>query len=184
MTATTANHLPTNAANKPLLQRLNLRMLVFLAVIGAPIGWIVTQYVSAALNGGVRETAQGAEVDLKALGNFPFDEHVGTIADVPSKWRALDGKPVILDGFMFNTLSSRDQINSFQFVYNVQKCCFGGPPLVQERVFVKVPNGAAVPYYEGSLVRCSGILHVGVRKTDAGLTDSVFTMDLQKVTPL
>ena len=183
MTTSTVDYASPKTSRKPtLLQRLNFRMVVFLAVIGAPIGWIVYQYVAAALNGGVHQTAEGAEVDLKALGNFPFDDHAGTVANIPPKWRALDGKKVILEGFMYAGMSASDEINNFQFVYNIQKCCFGGPPRVQERVFVTVPNGGAVPYY-GSLVRCSGTLHVGVHKNDGGVTDTVFTMDLQKVTP-
>jgi hypothetical protein len=174
---------PPVAGRPTLLQRLNLRILVFLAVIGAPIGWIVYQYVAASLNGGVHQTSQGAEVDLKALGNFPFDDHVGTAAAIPAQWRQLDGKKVILEGFMYAGMSAADTINNFQFVYNIQKCCFGGPPRVQERVFVTVPNGGAVPYY-GELVRCSGTLHVGIHKNGAGVIDTLYTMDLQDAKPL
>jgi hypothetical protein len=84
---------------------------------------------------------------------------------------------------MFAGFSAADEVNNFQFVYNIQKCCFGGPPRVQERVFITVPNRGTVPYY-GQLVRCTGTLHVGVHKNDAGVADTVYTMDLQNASPL
>jgi len=103
---------------------------------------------------------------------------------VPQKWRDLNGQKVILEGFMCNVHTSAGNVPDFQFVYNIQKCCFGGPPLVQERVFTVVPNGETVPFYYGQMVRCTGTLHVAVVKNEAGGTNSVFTMDLDKVEQL
>ena len=168
----------------PLRERLkvNVRLLVMLAVVGLPIGWVVYQYVSASLNHGVAKQGDLYAVDLKALGNFPFDEKHGTVNDIPPDYRKLDGKKVALEGFMYAGSSAADEINRFQFVYNIQKCCFGGPPRVQERVFTVVPSGT-VPYY-GEMVRCTGTLHVGVLKNDTGTADAIYTMVLDKVDQL
>ncbi len=168
--------------HRPITQRVNFRLIVFLAVIAAPIVWIVVQFVSAEVSHGVSYEAGVAHVDLKALGNFPFDDHTSTIKDVPQRWRDLDGKKVALEGFMYAGMSAADEINRFQFVYNIQKCCFGGPPRVQERVFTYVPNGS-VPYV-GEEVRCIGTLHVAVHKNEVGATDAVYTLQLEKVEPL
>jgi len=116
-------------------------------------------------------------VDLKALGNFPFDETNGTIKDVPPVYRDLDGKKVQLEGFMYAGNSASDELSAFQFVYNISKCCFNGPPKVQERVFAR--SNLPVPFY-GSMVRCTGTLHVAVRKNEAGQTNSVYDMEIDK----
>src|ERR1700722_16437178 len=166
----------------PITQRINFRMIAVAAVVLFLVGYPIYTYLDAAITGGVENAGNGMKkVDLKALGNFPFAEKASTIKDVPEKWRALDGQKVILEGFMYAGNSAADNINNFQFVYNVAKCCFGGPPRVQERVFTRVPDGGTVPYYYGYMMRCTGTLHVAVVKNEAGETNSVFTMDLDKM---
>src|ERR1700733_1693738 len=128
----------TAATEKTLSQRINVRLIVFLAIVAAPFVGFLYAFVN--YNGGIQHTRDGLLVDLKALGNFEFDQNDGTIANVPPKYRELDGKKVVLEGFMYSRLSSVGTGN-FEFVYNVQKCCFNGPPQVQERVFVMVPEG-------------------------------------------
>ncbi len=54
------------------------------------------------------------------------------------------------------------------------------PARVQERVFTVVPGGT-VPYFSLEMVRCTGTLHVAVVKNEAGETNSIYTMDLDKV---
>ena len=169
----------------PWSQRINFRMIAVAAVVLFLVGYPIYTYLDAAITGGVENAGNGMKkVDLKALGNFPFDDKLSTINDVPQKWRDLDGQKVILEGFMYAGNSAANDINRFQFVYNIAKCCFGGPPRVQERVFTIVPNGQTVPYYYGEMVRCTGTLHVKVMKNEAGTTSSVYMMDLSKVEEL
>jgi hypothetical protein len=168
----------------PITQRINFRMIAVAAVVLFLVGYPIYTYLDSAISGGVHNIGNGMKaVDLKSLGNFPFDEKVGTIKDIPEKWRALDGQKVVLEGFMYAGNSAADNIHSFQFVYNVAKCCFGGPPRVQERVFTVVPGGT-VPYFFGEMVRCTGTLHVAVVKNEAGEANSVYTMDLDKLSEL
>ena len=168
-----------------LTQRINFRMIAVAAVVLFLVGYPIFTYLDETITGGVHNVGNGMKaVDLKALGNFPFDEKASTIKDIPDKWRALDGQKVILEGFMYAGTSAADNVNNFQFVYNVAKCCFGGPPRVQERVFTKVPDGGTVPYFYGEMVRCTGTLHVKVHKNEVGNTDAVYTMDLDKVNEL
>lgn len=164
----------------PLIQRINLRMLIVAAVLGFVIGYPVYLYVDAVINGGAKHVGNAWQVNLKALGDFPFNDSTGTINNVPMKWRKLDGKRIVLQGFPYVTNYAGDSIPSFQFVYNVAHCCFGGPPLVQERVFAQVPNGGTVPNYNLEFSTITGILHVKVEKA-GGKVQSVFTMDVQKI---
>ena len=177
----------TEVTNPPkhrrsLSQRINFRMIVIVAVVLFLVGFPVYTFLDAAITGGVENAGNGMKkVDLKSLGNFPFDDKNSTINDIPQRWRDLDGQKVILEGFIAPpTNSAAYDVNNFQFVYNVAKCCFGGPPLVQERVFTVVPNGGTIPF-DSSMLRCTGTLHVGVKKDEAGTTKAVFIMDLAKV---
>jgi hypothetical protein len=162
----------TAATEKPLSQRINVRLIVFLAIVAAPFVGFLYAFVN--YNGGIQRTHDGLLVDLKALGNFEFDQNDGTIASVPPKFRELDGKKVVLEGFMYSRLSAVGTGN-FEFVYNVQKCCFNGPPLVQERVFVKVPEGKNLDWYS-DMCRLIGTLHVQVVK-EHGIVIQVYTLD-------
>src|SRR5580704_9557217 len=96
--------------NKPAIsERINFRMITVMAVIAFLVGYPVYQYVSASWSHGVTDAGNGMlAVDLKALGNFPFNDQDGTVNDVPKQWRDLDGKKVILEGFMFCTDSASD----------------------------------------------------------------------------
>jgi hypothetical protein len=155
-------------------------MIAFLAIVSAfPLG-IGYIGLKAAMTGGIEHHGNYDEVDLKAMGNFPFDEANGTIDSVPARWRQLDGKRVLFEGYMYASRSAAPQITEFQFVYNITKCCFSGPPRVQERVFVHTRNDELVPYYYGDLVKIVGTLHVKVEK-DAGIVTTVYTMDVDQV---
>lgn len=165
-------------AKKPLSQRINIRLIVFLSIVAFPFVGILYAFVS--YSGGIRHSSEGEIVDLKSLGYFTLDQQNGTIKDVPAKWRDLDGKKVVLEGFMFSPRSSMSA-TEFQFVYNIQRCCFGGPPLPQERVFVHVPNNRNIELLDGC-VRIVGTLHVKIEKNKVdGSIVSVYTMDLDKV---
>ncbi|HZK81185.1 MAG TPA: zinc ribbon domain-containing protein [Humisphaera sp.] len=115
-------------------------------------------------------------VDLKTLGWFQFDAITGVAADVPPHSRDLDGKRVTLDGFMFSTAQS-GRTNAFQLVYDYHN--HWGPPLVQERIFARLPAGPTVPL-DGNFLRVYGTFHVNVQRAD-GVVQSVFDLDVDKV---
>ena len=167
----------------PLSERINVRMIVFaallLVLIGVPMYW----YLDAAISGGVKDAGGGyKEVDLKAMSNFLFDQTNGTIDDVPAQFRALDGQKVILYGEMWQPTSAGNSIGSFELVYSIAKCCFSGPPQVQHFVKATVINGKEVGYYDG-LVKVTGTLHVDVKK-GAGKVERVYELDVESVDPV
>jgi hypothetical protein len=181
MDAAVANNTSKDQTKVPLSERVNLRMILVAAVVLLLIGYPVYTFVQASRTHGIQDTGGMKVVDLKALGNFPFDEVNSTIKDVPPIYRQLDGQRVALDGFMYAGNSASDEVSAFQFVYNITKCCFNGPPKVQERVFAQ--SKSPVPYY-GQMVRCVGTLHVNVQKNEAGQTNSVYELDVDKVEQL
>ena len=156
------------------------RLAIFLALVCLPFVWFGYIFLNETLTGGIHHRAKFAEVDLKRLGHFNFDETNGTLSDVPARFRDLDGQRVRLEGFMSVRNTSADHVSDFEFVYNRTTCCILGPPRVQERVFVNAPNGD-VPYCD-EMVGIEGILHVNVVK-EAGTVKSVYTLDLERVDP-
>jgi hypothetical protein len=161
----------------------NWRLVVFLAAIAAPFLAIGYVFVSYEMTGGVTNHGDYASVDLKALGNFPFDQANGTINDIPERYRKLDGKRVVLDGYMWAPTSAGPRGTQFQFVYNVAKCCFGGPPQVQERVYGYIPPAKRdeIQIYDSwTFVQLTGVLHVRVVRDGDGVIRSVYDMDVEK----
>src|SRR5690349_7064920 len=102
MSATTTSPASYPSAARPFSQRVNWRLVIFLGVIAAPFLYFFYVLVSQSVTGGITQRGDYAEVDLKALGNFTFDQANGTIGDVPERYRKLDGKKVELKGFMFS----------------------------------------------------------------------------------
>ena len=173
-----------DTAIKPsLLERINIRMLIFFGVLAFLIGYPVYLYVDSAVHGGIKNYGSYAEVDLKSMGNFNFDGENGTIDDVPMRWRQLDGKKILLTGEVWAPNEAGDNMHQFELVYSIAKCCFGGPPRVQERVFAIVPKDMTVPNMTNSFAKVTGILHVKVKK-DGGKVTSVYVMDVDKVEPM
>lgn len=120
------------------------------------------------------------DVDLKSLGFFHFDSRVGGDIDVPARWRRFDGKRVWLEGFMYDSRSAM-VTRDFEVMHNLTHPGLHGPPLVRERVFATVPNGA-VPFYK-DLVRIQGTLHVKVVNPTRDLVTTVYQLDVDDVRP-
>ncbi len=167
-------------------RRINFRMVTIIAVMGLLVGYPVYTFVKAQVNGGIEWTGKGAAlVDLKALGNFPFNDENGRVADVPKRFRDLDGKQVTLEGFMYCGSSAADRVPDCQFVYSISKCCFGGPPLVQERVFGVAPRGGAMYNYgTQQMIRLTGRMHVQVTKDPGGKISSIYKLDVTDEQPV
>jgi len=174
---------PINSRHSRRCGAVTIRMMIFVAVICFPILWLSYVYVNEKLSGGIEHYGDYTKVDLKALGYFRFDDRNGSDADIPSRWRALDGKRVVLEGFMNVRNRASGETREFEFVYNVTICCLGGPPQVQERVYVHVPGNRSVPIDSSSFLQIIGILHVHVVK-DGGAVQSVYTLDLEQMRPM
>ena len=164
--------------------RFNGRTLVVMASIALPVVWFGNAFVEAVVFGGIHHHDGYADVDLQALGRFPFNSEHGTIQDVPSKFRLLDGQRIVTTGFMYSGTGAGLRVHDFEFVYNVQSCCFGGPPKVQERIFARCPDKKSI-LYTNDFRRLTGILHVKPETDpETGAVKSVYTMDVEKSEPV
>ena len=165
--------------------RVNVRLIAFLLIVSAPFVWIVGSAVRHSMSGGVVDRGGFKEVDLKALGNFPFDGVEGKLEDVPKRFRELDGQKVLLKGFMFSPESAGGRGRKFQFVYNVANCCFNGEPQVQERVFAYAKKDNIDLYPQDVFAEVTGTLHVRVEKDSlTGKITSVYDLDVESTKAL
>ena len=163
----------------------NWRLLAFVGFFLVIFGSMGYMILSDKINNGIHVRKGVAEVNLKALGQFPFDDQNGKVTDVPRDFRALDGKKVALQGFMVVMNSAGDSASECQLVWNVQKCCFGGPPLVQERVFLVAPGDRKMSRYDMyTLVNVTGTLQVKVERNSTGTVTAVYKMIPDDVTPV
>jgi hypothetical protein len=156
-------------------------MVIFIVVIGTVVGWPVYVLISEQVTGGIHRSGQYYETNLKAMGNFTFDGANGTINDIPEQWRALDGKKLSLVGEIYAPNEATNELHRFELVYSIAKCCFGGPPKVQERVFCVVPNGKTAEWQGGGVYyNVKGTLHVNIKK-EAGTVTAVYVLDVESV---
>ena len=156
-------------------------MVILAIVVLLVLGWPVMIGLQQYWTGGIVDRGDYLEVNLKAMGDFPFSDIDGTVADVPKQYAALDGKKLLLVGQMVpDNKDASPFVGRFQLVYSIQNCCFNGPPKVQERVFAHVPpGGRKVPVLSG-LTKVYGTLHVRAIREN-GPVVSLYDMDVEKI---
>jgi hypothetical protein len=164
------------------MQKINWRVGFFALLLLSIVGTPAYVYLKAATSGGVYCRGDLVEVDLFAMSNFEFDQIDGVTADVPKRYRDLDGKRVLLCGEMWVPRSAADRIDTFYLVYSIGKCCLSGPPKIQHFIKCIVQNGRTVDYHSGQ-VNVIGILHVNVEKSD-GHVQTVYRLDIERLDPV
>src|SRR5580658_8747736 len=183
----TFSYEPNPTTEKPSWsQRLNWRVLVFIAVFVIPIALLFAWWLNESLAGGIHDYGAYKDVDLKAMSTFDMDQMNATMTDIPEKWRNLEGKKVLMLGEMWapNSADDSGHLSYFQLVYSKTKCCFNGPPLAQHFVDGNVVQGKHVYYYDVP-VKVHGTLHVFVRKDPTtGVIKSIYHVDVEKVEPV
>jgi hypothetical protein len=157
---------------------------MFVLVFGGIIGWVGWTALSSAMTGGVVNRGDYYDVDLKYISLFPLDQQTGVTADVPERFRGLDGKKVVLVGEMWAPNAAGPAVGSFDLCYSIAKCCFSGPPQVQERVFVVAKKD--IPIYDMyTFAEVVGTLHVRVIKDPtSGKITSVYDLDCESAKAL
>lgn len=169
------------ALKAPLSERINFRMIGFCLIMATLVGYPLYVYLDSVVSGGIKDRGDYLEVDLKAMSTFPFDQVKGTVNDVPEKWRALDGKKVMLTGEMWDTFSLDNNVTNFQLVYSIANCCLSGSPQIQHFIQAKAVPGKKIIYREG-LVKVLGTLRVDVKR-EAGKVTQVYALDVESVEP-
>ncbi len=151
----------------------------------ALVGYAVKVTYESVIQGGVVNAGDYYKVELKAMSNFEMDKVAGTVADVPERFRKLDGKKVLLQGEVAPTNDDAgSKVNRFSLCYSVAKCCFGGPPKPQHFVVCTVRDGKQVTnYLGGPTIQVFGTLHVNVIN-NGGIVSSVYQLDVERVEPV
>jgi hypothetical protein len=166
----------------PFSQRINLRIVVFAAVVLGLVGYPAYIYLETELTGGIRKLGDYTKVDLKAMSTFAFDKIAGRLEDVPRQWRDLDGKKVIVEGEMWAPTAAGPTTDRFDLCYSISNCCFTGPPQVQHFVKARPVNGP-VPNMHYSRVRVTGVLRVKIEREEGQIT-SVYQLDVDTIEPV
>ena len=63
--------------------RLNIRLMVFLAIVSFPFLAFGYMFINYKATGGIEHHSGYDEVNLKAMGNFPFDQNAGSLILFP-----------------------------------------------------------------------------------------------------
>lgn len=169
----TSTSLPAN--------RFNFRVLILLAVVLAPVGFVLYQF----LRPNVIDRGGFKDVDLRWLSDFEVDQQLATDADIPADRRALDGKRVLLRGEMYKPDAWQGPVKHFTLVFSITKCCVTSAPKIQHFVRSTVVDGGSGNAYPDQAVEVMGTLHVGVqRDKDSGKILSIYRLDVESVKEL
>lgn len=162
--------------------KFNPRIILFVAVALALIGFPAYVFLEDKLTGGVKDRGDFLEVNLKAMSNFDLDQEKGKLEDIPAEWRALNGKRVELTGEMYNDQYNPDgKMKNFELVYSIANCCYTSTPKIQHFVLARLPAGANAEMYRG-LVKVTGKLTVTLEKNDEKIT-RIYIVDVDELKP-
>ena len=97
---------PPSPTRKPLSERINLRLIVFLLVVALPFLWCLWMIVDQRI---IVNEGDYYAVDLKGMGNFPFDAAATPRTAIPKEVRELNGKKVQFEGEMYAPEQASDR---------------------------------------------------------------------------
>jgi hypothetical protein len=106
------------------------------------------------------------------------------LAQVPAAIRRLDGRKVVLTGFMLPTKLENGYATEFLFLSSSQLCCFGITPALNEWILVRMRK-EGLPAVQDVPVALAGRLRVQARWSEGFLT-SIYELEgdgLLKIKP-
>lgn len=128
-------------------------------------------------------------VDFQLLASYPFDAPNDKLTNdtqiavvekqIPAAIKALDGKDVMVRGFMVPVKDVQGRSSEFLVVRDQPTCCYSGMTTITEFVSVKVP-GAGVESILDQPVTVQGKLHVGA-VLESGYVLGVYRMEGEKL---
>lgn len=99
----------------------------------------------------------------------------GVTGMIPPEAKALEGKKVYLNGYMYPTNKVRG-LDRFVLCRDNGTCCFGGQPKVEDMVEVKVAPGRTINH-TSSLRGIGGTFHARVEKDPGGLGQILYHIE-------
>jgi hypothetical protein len=98
---------------------------------------------------------------------------------IPDEVKALDGKRVVIAGFMRPLTMHEGLVTSFLLLKSEPQCCMSGPPQLNEWVIVRMTSGGVKSLPEKPVAVC-GKLSVGEHREDGRLR-AIYVMDGESV---
>jgi hypothetical protein len=98
---------------------------------------------------------------------------------IPDYIKSLDGKKVIIKGFMIPLLVKEGKVAELLLMRNQSTCCYGVPPKITEFISVKM-TGKGVPALMDTPVSLEGTLRVGTARENGFITE-IYQMDGEKL---
>ena len=126
-------------------------------------------------------------VTMAQLADFPVEDvaHSPELleARIPDAIKALNGKQIVVDGFMYPLDSKEGKVTELILFRHFETCCFGGSPLPHDFIAVTMVDGnTAWAGYSFELVRTEGRLEVGVKTDELGNLESIYRLEGVKST--
>ncbi len=148
---------------------------------------------SAGKTEAIQTTVVGGEayrnVDFQLLASYPFDTPNAKVTNaagvaqvekqIPDPIKALDGKKVMVRGFIVPVKDTKGHTSEFLLVRDQPNCCYSGMTTILEFVSIKVP-GQGVETIMDQPVTVQGQLHVGA-VMEGGYVLGVYRMDGEKL---
>ena len=139
----------------------------------------------AALDGPLETQSGYIKIAFSQLAGFTFNAPLqplpaGTsppdvLAQVPASIRRLDGKKVVLTGFMLPTKLEGGFATEFFFLSSSQLCCYGVTPIVNEWISVKMKKEGLPPVQDVPML-LAGRLRVRAQWDD-GLLSTIYELE-------
>ena len=120
------------------------------------------------------------EPDWEKLEDPAYIATLNLEKDIPPQIKALNGEKIEIEGFMLPLEGEDDNLQSFVLLENQLACCFGAIPLLNEWVYVTVPEKKKIRSYQDELIMIYGTLRVGAEFED-GMLNGIYHLELDRL---
>ena len=100
--------------------------------------------------------------------------------EIPPQIRALNGSKIEIEGFMLPLEGEFDNVRTFVLLKDQMACCFGAIPLLNEWVYVEVPQKKKIRSYQDVPISLRGTLRVGA-KFEGDILVGIYHLELDRL---
>lgn len=100
--------------------------------------------------------------------------------EIPPQIRALNGSKIEIEGFMLPLEGEIDNVRTFVLLKDQMACCFGAIPLLNEWVYVEVPQKKKIRSYQDVPISLRGTFRVG-QKFEGDILVGIYHLELDRL---
>ncbi|HEX4119528.1 MAG TPA: DUF3299 domain-containing protein [Verrucomicrobiae bacterium] len=100
-------------------------------------------------------------------------------AQIPASVRSLDGRKVVIQGFLLPVKMNNGLAVEFLLMRNQSMCCYGVPPRINEWITVQASGQGVKPVMDQPIA-VAGVLHVGPILENGSLA-GIYRLDADKI---